>query len=175
VNTSRFEIACIESLGETDQLGGFDCGEPPRNRWLQDRSLASQRSDDAQTYVGKAQDGQVLGFYALTTGSILRALLPGSLRRNAPDHVSSVLLAQLAVDQRCQGHGLSRRLMIHAMGQATRIAAIAGCRLMIVHPASPALVAYYQNYGFLDVGTSPPVMALSLQNIRITLAALTAR
>ncbi len=118
------------------------------------------------------EGGEVAGFYALTVGSIIRGGLPGALRRNAPDPVSCVLLAQLGVDVRFQGRGLSRELVLHAMGQAVKIADLAGCRLFMVHPARPELVGYYGKFGFVEVETTPKVMVMSLVNARAVLDAL---
>jgi predicted N-acetyltransferase YhbS len=57
------------------------------------------------------------GFYAITTGAIVRGVLSESMRRNAPDPVSSVLLAQRGVDISYHGQGIGRDLALHAMGQ----------------------------------------------------------
>lgn len=161
----------ISVLSESINLAEFDCGEPARNAWLQNRALANQRSDDTRTYI--AADGEtVAGFYALTVGSIIRGGLPGALRRNAPDPVSGALLAQLAVSLRYQGRGLSRALALHAMGQAVKISDLAGCRLLMVHPAGPELVAYYEKFGLVAVETTPPLMVMNLQKVRNLLSTM---
>jgi predicted N-acetyltransferase YhbS len=83
------------------------------------------------------------------------------------------LLAQLGVDVSCQGRGLGRELVLHAMGQAVKVAALAGCRLFIVHPATAGLEGYYEKFGFIGVEATPGrVMAMSLQRVRATLAAV---
>ncbi len=159
---------------EAINAAAFDCGEPARNAWLQNRALANQQSDDTRTYA--ALDGAYLaGFYALTVGAIIRGGLPGPMRRNAPDPVSCVLLAQLAVSLSEQGRGVSRRLVLHAMGQATKIADLAGCRLFMVHPARPELFGYYAKFGFVPLETTPPVMVMNMQKVRATLLAVVQR
>ena len=148
----------IVALASGHDTEAFDCGEPARNTWLRTRAAKNDQSGDSRTYV--AVDGAITaGFYALTVGSILREILPGALRRNAPDPVSCVLLAQLAMDTRYQRRGLARTLVLHGMRQSARIADLAGCRLFAVSPARPELVTFYGKFGFREVATQPPLMA----------------
>ncbi len=161
----------IVALAPDHDIEAFDCGEPARNTWLRARVVKNDQSGDSRTYV--AIDGaRTAGFYALTVGSILRESLSGALRRNAPDPVSCVLLAQLAVDAHYQRRGLARALVLHGMRQATRIADLAGCRLFAVSPARPELVTFYGKFGFREVATQPPLMAMPIHLARATLTAL---
>lgn len=151
----------------------FDCGDPVRNSWLCTRAFANQKSDDTRTYV--ALDGlHVSGFCALAVGSIMHSKLSAAMRRNAPDPVSCVLLAQLAVGVRYKGSGLDRRLVLHAMDRAVKVAEAAGCRLFAVHPdpAKPWLVDYYKKYEFQLVDTAPPLMVMALRKVRAILDAV---
>jgi predicted N-acetyltransferase YhbS len=162
----------ISLLGPSHIIEGFDCGDPARNAWLQNRAVSSQASDDSRAYVAAGADSRVIGFHAIATGAIIRAMLPGAIRRNAPDPVSCVLLAQLGVAVSHQGQGISITLVLHAMRQAARVAEIAGCRLLVVHPATPELAGYYRKFGFIDVETTPmPIMAMNMGKVRATPAA----
>jgi hypothetical protein len=149
----------------------FDCGDPARNAWLRTRAFGNQSSDDTRTYVA-IEDGLVVGYYAIAVGSIVHAGMPGSVRRNAPDPISCVLLAQLAVALPSQKRHKSRNLVLHSMGQAVKVAEIAGCRLFAVHPATPELERYYGNFGFVRTETTPMVMVMTLKKVRATLAAI---
>jgi len=170
--TGSFNPVTITILDDSFTLEDFDCGEPNRNAWLCSRALSNQRKDDTRTYVA-IQDAAIAGFYALSVSSIVRSNLPGSMRRNAPDPVSCVLLAQLAVSLRHQGQGLSKELVLHGMRQVVKIADIAGCRLFAVHPANAELLPYYEKFGFSSVPTTTPaLMAMSLQKVRATLVAV---
>lgn len=163
----------IVALHQAHDIEAFDCGEPARNSWLRARALKNDRSGDTRTYVA-VDDAKLAGFYALTVGSILREALPGAMRRNAPDPVSCVLLAQLAVDTSCQRQGIARDLVLHAMRQASRIADLAGCRLFAVSPARPGLVAFYGKFGFREIAAEPPLLAMPVHLARATLVAVEA-
>lgn len=161
----------ITSVNGTQAVHEFDCGEPARNTWLVTPALANQQNDDTRTYV--AVDGTtVLAFHAITVGSILRASLNAAMRRNAPDPVGCVLLAQLAVSTACQQQGLGREMVLHAMRQALKIADLAGCRLFATHPASPDLVPYYEQFGFTLVDATPTLMAMRMSKVRSILDAV---
>jgi len=162
----------IEALRPSDELEDFDCGEPAQNLWLKSRAIQNQKNDDTRAYIGWL-DGNIAGFFALGTSSVARGILPGSLRRNAPDPVGCVLLAQLGVAVAYQGRGLSGQLILHAMEQAERVAQIVGCRLFMVHPARSELVGYYRRFGFTEIFTNADlVMAMTMQNVRKALEAI---
>jgi predicted N-acetyltransferase YhbS len=163
----------ISVLTDSCKVEDFDCGEPARNAWLCTRAFANQRNDDTRSYVAM-ECSRVIGFYALTVGSIIRSSVPTSARKNAPDPIGCVLLAQLAVDLPYQGRGLSRHLVMHAMGQAIKISDLAGGRLFAVHPARPEFESYYSKFGFIAAQTIPPVMVMTMQKVRATLAAVAA-
>jgi GNAT superfamily N-acetyltransferase len=162
----------IVKLSATINLASFDCGEPARNSWLSSRALANQGSDDSRTYVATAPDGRLLGFYAIATGAVIRTDLPSSLRKNAPNPVSCLLLAQLAVDKTMQGQGLGKTLVLHALGQTAAVADIVSCRILVVHAARPRLIRFYERFGFISLPSQPLAMAVSLKTVRETLKAV---
>jgi predicted N-acetyltransferase YhbS len=164
----------IVQLTDFCKVEDFDCGDPARNNWLCRRAFSNQQSDDTVTYVALEEDGHVRGFYALAVGSIIHGQLSAAMRRNAPNPVSCVLLAQLAVDVPYQRKGLGRDLVLHAMGQAVKISGLAGCRLFAVHPdpSKPELIGYYNHYGFKRVDATPLLMVMTLKQVRTLLAAV---
>jgi hypothetical protein len=159
-------VTSIVALDESHGLDGFTSGDPVRDTWLRRRAAENQQSGYTRTYLLIDDAGTVDGFYALAVGSVLRTSLPGALRRNAPDPVSCVILAQLAISSGQQGNGYSRTLVLDAMERTLKLGAIAGCRLLVVHPARPDLVGYYERFGFLSATTTPPMMAMTLADIR---------
>lgn len=173
--STLFQQLKVVSISDTHNIEEFDCGDAARSTWLRERALSSSGKDNARTYVVADKDARVFGFYAVTVGSIIRGSLPGSLRRNAPDPVSCILLAQLGVDLSYQGQGVGRDLVMHAMTQAEKIAEIVGCRLFAVHPDRPDLVPYYKRFEFLEVATNPALMAMSMAKVRGILKACQGR
>ncbi len=114
---------------------------------------------DSRTFL-IANQGPVLGYYALSTASAARVGMPGALRRNAPDPVSLLLLllGQLAVDVSQHGKGLGRQLLGDACLRAAEVFQRAGFRALATHPIDEAAARFYAKYGFAAVPDSSPTL-----------------
>jgi GNAT superfamily N-acetyltransferase len=51
-----------------------------------------------------------VGYYAVASGAIAQAIVPGKFRSNMADPIPAVVLARLAVDRNHQGRGLGRAM-----------------------------------------------------------------
>ena len=98
-----------EPLTDDHQLDRFDSGAPTLDDWLKRRAMANQASGATRTYV-VCEGKRAVAYYALASGAIAQAGVPGKLRRNMPDTIPVVVLARLAVDANYQGRGLGRAL-----------------------------------------------------------------
>ena len=117
-------------------------------------------------------DGRVVAFYALSTAAVLRAALPGALRRNAPDPMPALLIGQLAVDLRYQGRGIGSALVHDAMRGAVRVSQFAGWRLLAVNPDGAQAASFWAKLDFVAVpGVSPALMVLTQTMVRRLLTA----
>jgi GNAT superfamily N-acetyltransferase len=164
----------LSPLDASHDLSDFNSGSPARDTWLRARALSSQDSGDAMTRIA-ALGGMVIAFYALSTAAVLRSLLPGGLRRNAPNPVPALLIGQLAVDLRHQGHGIAAIMVHDAMHSALRVSRLAGWRLLAVHPDGERAVEFWSKFDFVVVpGVSPSLMALTQTMLRGLLAAAAA-
>ena len=61
----------LHKLSAADSVEFFDCAHPALNQFLQRYALVNQKAGSAQTYV-YCKDGEVVGFYSLTVGSVER-------------------------------------------------------------------------------------------------------
>jgi predicted N-acetyltransferase YhbS len=142
------------------------------DNWLCTRALRNQDTGDSRTFV-LAENGLVVGFYALTTASAARVGLPGALRRNAPDPVPLMLLGQLAVTMSHAGKGLGRRLLQDALRRVAAASRSVGFRALATHPIDDSAEAFYRRFGFTAVPDSQPrLMVLPLQRLVVALAAV---
>jgi len=155
----------IRPLAATDNVAVFDCGDTARNAWLRRRGLENEAAGFSRTFV-VLDDLGVAGFYALSATGIMRDLMPGALRRNAPDPIPAVLLGQLGVALRCQRQGVASRLIVDAFARTLRIAETIGVRFLAVTPATPEVAALYRKFGFQVVaGTTPPFMVVTMWQV----------
>jgi GNAT superfamily N-acetyltransferase len=162
----------ISPLTLSHKLDDFESGSPSLDAWLRKHAVRNQNSGDSMTRIAEI-GGHVVGFYTLSTTSVMRSLLPGSLRRNAADPISALLLGHLAVDRRYQRRGIGSMLVRDALRNAMIVSRHAGWRLLAVHPESEAAQAFWAKLDFvLLLGVSPALMALSQAMVRTLLAAV---
>ncbi len=98
----------VDKLSREHDLSAFDCANATLNDWLRKFAWTNQQADSAKTYV--ALDGnRVVGYYALTTGSVRKHESPRRIAKGLANHPIGVApLAKLAVDQSQQGKDLAK-------------------------------------------------------------------
>jgi len=128
------------------------------------RARTNESNFASRTYVVH-QTGQVVGYYALSAGEVTRTLAPGSIRRNMPDPVPSILLGRLAVDERLQGRGLGRSLLFDAIQRMIEVAAQVGVRVAVVDAISDDGRHFYAHHGFIETLNDPSRLVLDLRTV----------
>lgn len=134
-------------LSKDDSVGDFDSGSPVLDRWLSTQALRNEESGASRTYVVR-EEGRIVAYYALATGSMEHLSSPGSIRRNMPDPIPVMILARLAVVRTHQGRGIGRALVQDALLRTLRAAEVAGIRAVTVHALDQQAVAFYKHLGF---------------------------
>lgn len=163
MTSDRLQFAAPTVLSEHHDLADFSSGEPALDDWLRNRALNNLLLGATRTYVTcPAGSRRVVGYYALAMGGILARDVPGSMRRNMPDPIPSVILGRLAIDTTCQGHGLGALLLQDAVNRALRASGEVSARLFVVHALSPAAEAFYLHHGFTRLPGDAPTLALDL-------------
>ncbi len=139
----------IRPLRPDDDRSGFSCGQADLDRFFAHYAGQNQfKLRLAVNYVA-VMNGQIVGFAAVTVGSLERASLPGErLRKRLPAYPLPVLrLARLAVDTRAQGHGIGKALLEHVLRLAVDQRDLLGC-IGVVTDAKPDAIGFYEALGF---------------------------
>lgn len=145
-------------------LEGFCSGEDVLDHWLKRRALKNEAAGASRTYV--VCDGlQVVGYYALATGSAILDTAPGKVRRNMPDPIPLVVLGRLATDVRYQGQGLGRGLLKDALLRSLQVAQQVGVRALLVHALSEQAKQFYLHHGFVESPLDGMKLFLPLQGL----------
>lgn len=161
-------LSAPDPLSDGHDTGGFDSGEPVLDEWLRRRARANQGSGASRTYV--AREGKVVvAYYALASGAVAQAIVPGRFRRNMPDPIPVVVLARLAVDRKQQGRGLGRALFRDAALRVAHAADTIGIRGIIVHAISQSARDFYMALGFEPCASGPMTLVATLNDIRAAL------
>lgn len=142
----------VERLGEGHDLTRFASGVKSLDDWLRSHALENQRRNLSRTFVLLDDDAEVIGYYSLTMGGVMKEDLPGRVGRGLPGYqIGMVLLARLAVDAARQGEGLGRDLLIDAVAQAASAGQYAAARFIAVDPIDDSARRFYDRFGFIGV------------------------
>jgi GNAT superfamily N-acetyltransferase len=148
-------------------LSNFQSGEPVLDDWLRTRALKNLALGASRTFVVCVAGSQrVVGFYALSMGSFYAMDTPGSIRRNMPDLIPSVILGRLAIDESVQGQGLGAALLNDAVERSLVAAENVSARLVVVHAISERAERFYLHSGFTRMPGEGRVLALDLVKYR---------
>jgi len=169
LGVSRLSYAPPVPISADHRLDGFDSGKPLLDGWL--RAHALENEDKAsRTYVVTALSGtdagDVVAYYALAYGSVVRTELPKTIRQGLPNPVPVMVLGRLAVDQRHGGRGIGSALLREAMQRTVQAFQIAGLRAFIVHAIDDGSVAFYAKYGFQVFPAGSRTMFLPIETLR---------
>ena len=163
--TSKPEFE-IKKLRREHDLSQFDCGNTTLNVWLQKYAWTNQQADSAKTYVALASD-LVVGYYAVTTGSVHKHESPERIAKGLANHpIGIVLLARLAVDNRQQGKGLGKALLYDALSRIEEAADIVAVRAVMVHAIDEAARRFYEHFEFEPSPVDPFQLLLLLKDLR---------
>jgi hypothetical protein len=69
----------IEKLTKDHDLSRFDCGKESLNVWLKRFAWTNAQNDSARVYVAHRRGGIIVGYHALTAGSISKTRTTHSL------------------------------------------------------------------------------------------------
>ncbi len=143
-------ITAIERISKRHARQTFSCSELELDHYLHKYALQNDKKGFGVTYVAvDPTELTVNGYYTLSTGNIQYDFLPTDTARKLPRYpVPSILLARLAVDERMQGQGLGKTLLIHSMKQALKAGQHVGWHVMTVNALNKNAVHFYKYFGF---------------------------
>ena len=128
-------------------VADFNCGNGTLNDWLIKRTLKNQNNGASRTFV-VCQKNEVVGYYALASGSVERIASPKSIARNMPEPIPVIVLGRLAVSVQIQGKNLGTALLKDALLRTLSVAQNVGIRAVLVHAISEPAKRFYLNHGF---------------------------
>ena len=155
----------------------FRCGSSGQDNFLRRTARRQQRDGYTRLFVAttaseSAEPRVVLGFYAINAHAIGTADLPAEAAPRPPrtNLIPAVFLSHLAVDQRHQGQGLGRILLVDALMQCPRVGQILGVRLLLLDVTAEGgeedrtrLHRFYAAMGFKPLPGRPERLFLPLR------------
>ena len=156
-------------LSAAHNIASFRCGEPTLDSWLQKRALKNNEIDASRTFVVTVEGGLVVGFIALSVGSISHSAASGALKRDMPDPIPVAILARLGVHEDYQGRGLGRSLVREAVLRSLQASSHVALKGIVVHALHGKPRAFYEAFGFQRSHLDELTLMAPLKSLRQTL------
>ena len=156
---------CEEPIARHHDRKAFDCGSLELNDYLSRFARQNHESGGAKTFVAvaPAEPARLLGFYAISPGSVEFARVPGNLTRKLGRYDVPVFrLGRLAIDRSAQGQGLGGDLLLAAGARALAVAAEVGGIALAIDAKDEAAARWYARFGPLGLLDDPLKLILPL-------------
>jgi GNAT superfamily N-acetyltransferase len=167
--------AAVEPISKGHLTDQFDCGSEAQTTWLRKHALQADRTDTTKvqvvTHVG---DSRVVGYYALSAGSVEPDRAPDRVRKGVPGYpMPVIILTRLGVHREEQGKGLGRALVKDAILRAEAASQSIGARALLIHCETPAAKDFYRRLvpDFAESPADPLHLYLLMGDLRRTIAA----
>lgn len=84
-----------------------------------------------------------------------------------------MLFARFAVDKKIQGRGIGTALLKDAFLRTVEASEIGGLAAILVDAIDDKMVAFYQNYGFMECPAGERKLMISMGSVRAHLSGIT--
>src|SRR6266567_147287 len=134
----------VELLQPFHDRNAFDCGKPVLNEFLQRHARQNADRNVGVTHVVVASSGSphILGYYTLVTRTVDSGVVP------TKGPVAVVLLGRLAVDQRFQGQGIGKLMLLRALRQTAEASLVIGIHALVLDALDDRAREWYMSLGW---------------------------
>ncbi len=143
-----------ERLAAHHNHEAFACGVEPLDRYLRQQASQEQRRNVAVPYVlVETETAALAGYYTISALTIVPASLPPEMSKKLPRYETypAILIGRLALDQRYQGQGLGRLLLVDALSRCLDLSTEIGAIAVVVDARDDKARAFYEHVGFLQL------------------------
>ncbi len=162
-------IQLTEPLNSKHNKKEFSCGKKILDNYLhQQANQDVKRKLSACFILNDSETELIKGYYTLANNSIPQSVIPADLQKKLPKSYSSIpttLLGRLAIDNRFQGKGIGKILLIDALKRSYEISKSIGSFAVIVDPLDKDAETFYEKYGFIKLPVSKK-MFLPMKTIK---------
>ncbi len=147
-----------EPLNSTHKKSDFSCGKGMLDSYIHKQAHQdAKRKLSACFVINEAETNLIKGYYTLSNSSIPSELIPDQIRKKLPQSYHSIpttLLGRLAIDDRFQGQGMGKLILIDALKRSFEISKTIGSFAVVVDPIDQDAENFYNKYGFLKLPDS---------------------
>jgi len=147
-----------EPLNSTHKKSDFSCGRQMLDNYIQKQANQDIKRKLSACFVISERETQLIkGYYTLSNNSVPAELIPDQIRKKLPsayESIPTILLGRLAIDNRFQGQGIGKLLLIDALKRSYVLSKSIGSFAVVVDPIDIVAERFYHKYGFIKLPDS---------------------
>lgn len=147
-----------EPLNSTHKKSDFSCGKEMLDTYIQKQANQDVKRKISTCFViYEIETNLIKGYYTLSNSSIPSEFIPDLIRKKLPrsyDSIPTTLLGRLAIDNRFQGQGIGKFILIDALKRSYEISKTIGSFAVVVDPIDQEAENFYNKYGFIKLPDS---------------------
>lgn len=159
----------IELLDKKHNRNHFDCGKELLNTYLKTQARQDMKRKLSVCFVlVESSTVEVQGYYTLSNNSVPLTSFSESIQKKLPKSYKSIpvtLLGRLAIDQKYQGHGIGKILLIDALKRSYEVSKEIGSFAVVVDPIDEEAEKFYKKYDFIKLPNSGK-MFIAIQTLK---------
>ncbi len=144
-----------EPLNSKHKKVGFSCGKETLDYYIQKQANQDIKRKLSACFVIKDTESNFIkGYYTLSSNSIPAEFIPDEIRKKLPPSYKNIpvtLLGRLALDQRFQGQGIGKLILIDALKRTYETSKNVASFAVIVDPIDKDAENFYKKYGFIKL------------------------
>ena len=147
-----------ENLNTGHKKNEFSCGKKMLDNYLHKQANQDiKRKLSACFVINDKESNLIKGYYTLANNSIPQNVIPTQFQKKLPKSYSSIpttLLGRLAIDNRFQGKGIGKLLLIDALKRSYEISKNISSFAVVVDPLDEDAEKFYDRYEFIKLPDS---------------------
>lgn len=157
----------IEPLAAKHDRAAFSCGVESLDIYLQKQAGQDFKKHAAISFVLTPNDTEIAGYYTLSQYSVQLESLSQEIAKKLPKYpmVPATLIGRLAVSTVYRGRGLGETLLMDALYRILHHSKEVASAGVIVDAIDNAAIAFYRNYGFIELPGVPGRLFLPMGTI----------
>ena len=147
-----------EPLNSTHKKSDFSCGKEMLDTYIHKQANQDvKRKLSACFVINETETNLIKGYYTLSNNSIPSEFIPDQIRKKLPgtyETIPTTLLGRLAIDDKFQGQGIGKLILIDALKRSYEISKTIGSFAVVVDPIDQDAENFYNKYGFIKLPDS---------------------
>lgn len=147
-----------EPLNSKHRRSEFSCGKELLDIYLQKQANQDiKRKLSACFVIAENEKNIIKGYYTLSNSSISLESIPEEIRKKLPQTYNAIpttLLGRLAIDNKFQGQGIGKLILVDALKRSFTISKSIGSFAVVVDPIDQEAEKFYEKYGFIKLPDS---------------------